>query len=256
MPNIDLLSLTTVPIQPFSSDRMFPHATSFVWERARRRFLITNWHVVSARNAETGENLCQGARPNMLKAHFNPRSFEFRKEVLDIPIRGSDDEPLWLVHPTHSSKRKDVVAIPLDALDSNQRVGLHAVNQFANANLQIQIGMEVFILGYPFEVTPPAYPVWKRGSIASEPELVRLTGDYYLVDTASRPGMSGAPVVLRSWHNHMVTPGVTAVTDTPLNRFIGIYSGRRSTKVDEAQIGMVWHELVIHEIIVGNKRDE
>jgi hypothetical protein len=23
--------------------------------------------------------------------------------------------------------------------------------------------MEVFILGYPFEIKPPAYPVWKRG---------------------------------------------------------------------------------------------
>ena len=42
--------------------------------------------------------------------------------------------------------------------------------------------MEVFILGYPFEIKPPAYPVWKRGSIASEPQLARLATDYMLVE--------------------------------------------------------------------------
>jgi hypothetical protein len=36
-----------------------------------------------------------------------------------------------------------------------------------------------------------------------------------IVDTASRPGMSGAPV---SWSNHMVESGVVALVDTPLHR--------------------------------------
>jgi hypothetical protein len=117
--------------------------------------------------------------------------------------------------------------------------------------------MEVFILGYPFEIKPPAYPVWKRGSIASEPELARLTTDYMLVDTASRPGMSGAPVIRRSWTNHMFEPGFVAVVNRPVNKFVGVYSGR--VQVDhphEAQIGLVWHGSLIEEVIAGNMRDE
>jgi hypothetical protein len=43
-----------------------------------------------------------------------------------------------------------------------------------------------------------------RGRVASEPDRVRLTTDYLLVDTASRPGMSESPVILRSWGNYMV----------------------------------------------------
>jgi hypothetical protein len=43
-----------------------------------------------------------------------------------------------------------------------------------------------------------------RGRVASEPDLVRLTKDYLLVDTASRPGTAGSPVILRSWGNHLV----------------------------------------------------
>jgi hypothetical protein len=101
--------------------------------------------------------------------------------------------------------------------------------------------MEVFILGYPFTIELPAYPVLKRGSIASEPKLFRFVKDYLLVDTASRPGMSGAPVIRRSWTNHMVQPGVVALVDTPLNKFIGVYSGRAPTDhPHEAQICVGW----------------
>jgi hypothetical protein len=74
--------------------------------------------------------------------------------------------------------------------------------------------LEVFILGYPFPIELPGYPVWKRGRIASEPDLASLAPalgssgrrkvkfgahprDYLLADTASRPGMSGAPVIRR-----------------------------------------------------------
>jgi hypothetical protein len=115
--------------------------------------------------------------------------------------------------------------------------------------------MEVFILGYPFGNKPPAYPVWKRGSIASEPDLVRATTGYYLVDTASRPGMSGAPVILRSWTNDFVEGGVRAINNEPATNLIGVYLGRLSTTPFEAQIGMVWHESYIQEIIQNNTRD-
>ena len=136
-------------------------------------------------------------------------------------------------------------------------ISLYPLNVLANAKLRIEIGMEVFILGYPFEIKPPAYPVWKRGSIASEPQLARVTTDYILVDTASRPGMSGAPVIRRSWTNHMIEPGFIATVDTPINKFIGVYSGRLPTDhPHEAQIGLVWADYLIHEIIAGNIRDE
>jgi hypothetical protein len=181
----------------------------------------------------------------------------FWKETIEIAIRDDNDQPLWFIHPTQTDrKRIDIVAIPLELGDQHRHVALHPVNELANARLAILIGMEVFILGYPFGAAPPAFPVWKRGSIASEPDLVTMTSGYYLIDTASRPGMSGAPVILRSWTNHTVDPDMMAISDRPLNRFIGVYSGRIDDKSDEAQIGMVWHESFIDEIIVGNKRDD
>jgi hypothetical protein len=54
----------------------------------------------------------------------------------------------------------------------------------------------------------------------------------------------------------MLEGGVLAVQDSPLTRFIGVYSGRLPTEhPHEAQIGLVWGASFIDEIIVGNVRD-
>src|ERR1700722_11818331 len=43
----------------------------------------------------------------------------------------------------------------------------------------------------------------------------------------------------------------------PLNKFVGVYSGRLPTEhPHEAQIGLVWGDYLIDEIIAGNTRDE
>jgi hypothetical protein len=210
---------------------------------------------------ETDKNLHTSAgRPNKLITKFSLRTPVFGKQEIVIPIRDDDDRPLWLVHPNTSAtnKRIDVVAIPLKLSEGEKRlVAVYPINELANARLLITVGMEVFIIGYPFGSRPPAIPVWKRGSIASEPDLVRITDGYYLIDTASRPGMSGAPVILRSWTNRMTEPGMMALAgDQPFDRFIGVYSGRLPAELGEAQIGMVWHEAFINEIIDAGKVDE
>jgi Trypsin-like peptidase domain len=254
MTTLDQFTLTTVPLEQYFNDTRLGQGTGFMWKIQEKYYLVTNWHVLSMRDFFTRENLrADAGRPNILRALFNMQTGSFDKQRWDIKIRDDDDKPLWLVHP---GRRVDVAVLPIPFKPEELIISLYPLNVLANARLRVEIGMEVFILGYPFEIAPPAYPVWKRGSIASEPQLVQLT-DYMLVDTASRPGMSGAPVIRRSWTNHMVEPGVVALVDTPLNRFIGVYSGRVPTDhPHEAQIGLVWGDYLIHEIIAGNIRDE
>ena len=55
----------------------------------------------------------------------------------------------------------------------------------------------------------------------------------------------------------MVEPGVVALVDTPLNKFIGVYSGQLPTDLPhEAQIGLVWDGSFIDEIIAAHIRDD
>jgi hypothetical protein len=254
MISLDQFTLTTVPLEQYFNDTPLGHGTGFMWKIQERYYLVTNWHVLSMCDFFTRDNLRKDAgRPNIVRTLFNIQTGPFDKQQWHIKIRDDNDKPLWLVHP---SRRVDIAVLPFTYLPKEQIIALYPLNVLANAELRIEIGMEVFILGYPFKIEPPAYPVWKRGSIASEPQLAWYGSDYMLVDTASRPGMSGAPVIRRSWTSHLVQPGVVALVDTPLNKFIGVYSGRVPTShPHEAQIGLVWDGSLIGEIIAGNIRD-
>jgi hypothetical protein len=266
MTKVDHLSLIAVPIALYFRKTCISNATAFVWSRHGQYYLITNWHVLSGRNSRTGENLHKcGAWPNKLRAQFSSKSTSnFWKESIEIPLLDSDDRARWLAHPlrppgnpnklpleetTGLREGVDVVALKLDVGDLMQN-SFNPANVHANDTLPIEIGMEVFILGYPFGAEPPAFPVWKRGSIASEPALVKFVSGFYLVDTASRPGMSGSPVILRSRVNGREVGG------RPRDKFLGVYSGRFEATKDEAQIGRVWHESLIDDIIDAGQLDE
>ena len=78
-----------------------------------------------------------------------------------------------------------------------------------------------------------------------------------MVDTASRPGMSGAPVIRRSWGTHALENGAFPANSTPQSKFIGVYSRRLHTDdPSNAQIDMVWPADDINDIIDAVKYDD
>ena len=254
MTKIDPYSLATVPVRQCYSATTLGEATAFVWERRDTLYLITNWHVVTCRNYTTGRHLANHAgEPNKLIALFNPKERTLDKLTRDVSLRDANEKPKWLVHPPHRHK-VDVVAIPLSRSDGEVR--FEPINKLDRDPLRVEIGMDVYVLGYPFGAPPPSLPVWKRGSIASEPQLARLTQNYFLVDTASRPGMSGAPVIRRSWGSHLTESG-TSLQSRGATKFVGIYSGRLATNDPlDAQLGIVWPESLITEIIDAPTLDD
>jgi hypothetical protein len=133
---------------------------------------------------------------------------------------------------------------------------MYPINSMSTHSLVIQIGMDVFILGYPFGFGPAGLPIWKRGSIASEPDLAAAGQLHILVDTASRPGMSGSPVIRRSWGTHMLENNNVSLGTGSATKFVGVYSGRLAT-IDplDAQLGLTWPAYFVGEIIAGAKRD-
>ncbi len=253
MTTLDQFSLVTVPIELFFDETWLGQGTGFVWREANRNYLVTNWHVLSGRDFFNGKCLHEmGGIPNRISTMFTVETGIFDKRRWDLHILDDDGKPLWLAYP--GGKRVDIVVLPLS--EPSLPMTMYPINELAKDDLRVEIGMDVFILGYPFKIGPPGLPVWKRGSIASEPEIVRITTDYMLVDTASRPGMSGSPVIRRSWTNHMTVPGIVAHLGQPMNRFLGVYSGRVPTDhPNEAQIGLVWDGSLIREIIVGGMQD-
>jgi hypothetical protein len=259
MIRIDQFSLSTTPLEQYFNETLLGTATGFLWSLNDQYYLVTNWHVVTCREFPTGKNLRKDAgRPKMLRAWFTFASGDFQKQQYDIYIRDMQNEPRWLIHPV---RKVDIAVMPLNLTEDQMKVlQLCPMNKITSSDLAVYVGMEVFILGYPFGVRMPPNPVWKRGSIASEPDLAPLTDGFLMVDTASRPGMSGGPVILRSWKNHLLADGKSLPLDATMRtQFIGVYSGRLKPTLEgdelDTQIGIVWPATAIDEIIACNKRD-
>jgi hypothetical protein len=195
-------------------------------------------------------------------------------------------QAVWYEHPIYQ-RQVDVVAIPIDlssnlseeksiwhgrdypmmAFIENGQAGELEISRVpavcpANhaglglKNIRLETGLDVFVLGFPRGMSGGAeFPIWKRGSIASEPGFDINNLPKMLIDTATREGMSGAPV-------YALSRPFSGLDDKDVNgkpkifagyaeRFIGIYSGRIGSDVFQAQLGIVWKPPVIDEIIEG-----
>jgi trypsin-like peptidase len=254
MPTIDPYSVAAIPVEMLFNATNLSLGTAFVWTQSGQFYLITNWHNVSGKDPNTGQHLSKtAAEPNQLRVWFVRKNNLGNRVAKMIPIRDASGKPLWLVHPTHG-KQIDVVAIPLKEVQSD--VDPHPINAMPSDDLDIQVGMDVFILGYPFGLGAGGFPVWKRGSIASEPELVPAAQLHVFVDSASRPGMSGSPVIRRSWGTHLLVGNNIAVGQAKATKFVGVYSGRIATADPlDAQLGLTWPAAFVSEIVSGGMID-
>lgn len=97
MTRIDPFSLSTVPVEQYANNKKLRSATAFVWMLGDKYYLITNWHVVTGRNAQT-HCLELPVRPEFLRGYPNVGGGDFWKEPIDIPLY-NDGNPSGLSTP-------------------------------------------------------------------------------------------------------------------------------------------------------------
>lgn len=213
----------------------------------------------------------------------------FFRAAFTIPLE-DQMATYYLVHP-QSWPRVDVVAIPID-LDreyecefydiQGQRIGLRTMRMRArndtvgslatdvvaiqdietatewipeNLRDTLAAGDDLFILGYPKAITDwSGQPIWKRATVATDPDIRWQQQDKFLVDCASREGMSGAPVVSYRSDGATTVGPTTYRSNGPATVFHGVYVSRIEADSEfEAQIGTVWRAVVVDEIVDGGK---
>jgi Trypsin-like peptidase domain len=257
--NYNPLSLSSYFVYARFNDRSLSSATAFFIKQNSDFFLITNWHVVSGRNAQTNECLDKDcAIPNNLLIRLHKDSDFIEFEDYEINLTNEFGVHLWLEHPEHG-RNVDVVAIkvnlPSHLLVENIEKSIEPMNE----NTKEVIADDVFIIGYPFGLSVgDIFPIWKRASIASEPNVDIHNLPLMYVDTASRSGMSGSPVVLFERRSTTLLKKESENSDVFLvsrhkMKLVGIYSGRIGVEdtLFQAQLGVVWKSRVIDEIIHG-----
>lgn len=246
---VDAISFVPFVLEAYRGNRRFEGwATGFVWWCEDVGVLVSNWHVFSHRNQETKACLrADGGTPDRLVAVMPLSERGAEPARLEIPILDADGDPLWSTHPVLGDDA-DIAAIAIE----RPPAGIHVqpLNTIQQLPLRRTAGGFAHVIGFPFERDRYGLPIWKLASFASEPWLSPAFQPYLLVDTASRPGMSGSPVfqreretvTTRDGRNGMINNGQGAC------EFVGIYSGRLRTSNDsEVQLGKVWHAQLVEE---------
>lgn len=253
----DFLSLTTqqLSIGLSTTNTNFSNATGFLYVFENKVYLITNWHNVSGQNPNTGEHLSNhGGIPDIFTTYLRLKHERGSSLLTKIRLYEDDEmtKPKWLIHPIYR-EQVDVVAIELV---KSPEFAFHAINEgdFEDSIIP-EVGDECFILGYPFEdIRYIGLPIWKKASIATEPTVNENQLPKILVDTATRPGLSGSPVIFQRIGIHKMVNGIfndDTIFGTVRN-LLGVYSGRIGKGEFQAQLGIVWKKRVIDEIIKGN----
>jgi hypothetical protein len=220
--------------------------TGFVVSHDDMHYLVTNWHNVSGRRPDTGEPLhASGATPDALVILHNMAGALGQWKPVVEPVIDADGNALWLEHPVHGRK-VDVVALPLSQLDG---VELFTYDPWAtDPAVAAGVAEGVNIVGFPFGLTGGgALAIWVRGNIATEPAVDFEGVPVFLIDSRTRPGQSGSPVIFYSAGGAVaMADGGTRISAGPVERLLGVYSGRIN---DQSDLGFVWKAAIVCEII-------
>lgn len=244
---------TQVPVylELYFNDQYLSRGTGFLWRMRGGVGLVTNWHVVSGRDRETGNHLNTTtlAEPNKIKL-FLLGDDQGRLIPIEYDLRDDEGHPRWLVHPD-PAKKCDVAVVPIRLPDGIRHP---MANDLQSDDFNLQVAEEVFILGYPLKLAYLPSSVWKRGTMATEPRATE-TGflDYYVVDATTKSGMSGAPVIARRLgdfgENHNGISIRFGEGPQSSTRLLGVYSGRlKNENNEDVQVGRVWPVRLISEI--------
>ncbi len=247
------LSWVPLKLKTSANGQELSIATGFVFLHDGRSFLITNFHVVSGKNPNTNilldpnelvpDTLTVGIasrlagiqQPGQKLIRWNWVSFDLYSE-------GDHSKPNWTVHPEYGG-RVDVVAIPLSGLEETCVKAANAPELDLDL-IRTYPSMDAFVIGYPRGMSGGAhFPIWKRATIATEPDIDLDGLPRFYIDTATREGMSGSPVYAQEvgyWLPEGETDQKKAYVGKG-RRFVGVYSGRLGAEDEfKAQLGIVW----------------
>jgi hypothetical protein len=243
-------SVKSLLVIPRASRNELGTATGFVAVHHSVGYLVTNWHVVSGRHPNDGEALHDsGAVPDCLAILHNVagKPGEWRPSI--EPLYDDEGDPLWFEHPQFG-RRVDVIALPLTKL---RGVQLYPYDP-SNPGPSIVYGPSdpLTVIGFPFGITGGGcLGIWVQGTIATEPAIDFAELPCLLIDSRTRPGQSGSPVIAYRTGGYQTEEATLRLTGEAAERFVGVYSGRINKHSD---LGFVWKVSAVLDILNGQQR--
>ena len=239
----DSVSAISRHIRMYFGETLLGHGTCFFVMSADGPVLVTNRHNFTGRNNITGQPLrndCAIPDHAVVTMH-GPHEVHYHVDLVD---HANSEAPSWTEHPTLGAKA-DIVALPVKEM-ANIVGEINSVS-FFNDWHRWDVGSELHVVGYPYGQIGGPFPIWSKGSIASEPDIDIAGLPVFLIDCRSRPGQSGSPVFARFRAGDIVERGGQSYqAKKATNYFVGVYSGRLRTDSD---LGLVWKRSCIEELV-------
>lgn len=268
MPRFSPYSLKSVRIDVIDQrQETVLQASGFLVLHYGDMWLITNDHVVSGFNFESrlvrerekiwldwaNEGL---NRPVKLRVHLptpdeeapNALFAELAPARMELDLYDSSFTELWTsLKDEYPNGRllADVVGIRIPK-EEQERLHLNAhCYSWNGEEPYFAITDRVFVVGYPASVGKhvPTTPIWTSGSVASEPEIG--LGNRFFVDSRTRPGQSGSPVIVHRQSRFLDAAAGLGEKLPEKAILLGVYSGRTD---ENADIGSVWKTSVLRRI--------
>lgn len=205
------LLLSTVRISTFLGPRLLTGATAFFFRRGERLFLVTSRHVLR-------DESC-GHLPDRIEILLHVDAQNLTRVTAFSVLLYDRGVPIWR-QGEDSGGEIDVAAIELDrgALPPMPSVHCFGPEHLQNVLDEVEVGTQLLLVGFPlgFYDTLHHLPVVRHAIVASS-FGVRFQGQgYFLTDSRTHRGSSGAPVVMRD---------PAAGADFPW-RLLGVHSAR------------------------------
>lgn len=196
------LCIPVTKMEMYRGEELLACARGFYIRNGVRCFLVTNNHVLTGRDNDTGK--CSHSKlavPDTVRCrlptHYedaNSKLTGFRLSSRKFPLLDDDGMPLWLEHPIHGAA-VDIAAL---IIETDTNMSAYALNDFEFQEFWSRPGQDALIIGFPFGALYTGdLPLWKHGLIATEPAMDFDGRPLFLVDSITHPGMSGSPVMAR-----------------------------------------------------------
>lgn len=230
---IEHLSMITTPVILLKGDKVVSQGTGFYYEQKGSAqdvilFLVTNYHVLTGyspkeTNPPKGDNII----------------FYFHKDVknpgdvkqIRFPLFTKNGKAIWL--RSKEFPHADIAIIPLAASLYDDVIVSVISEDWTKGDIKVRPTSTITLIGYPYGYYDKKnwLPVWKTGSIASEPDVDFEGKPLFLVDISAFPGMSGSPAFAIAYGAYETIAGPTTVGH--VQKFLGIYASMQMLKEEK-----------------------
>src|SRR5712691_1347710 len=265
---VDHLSLSTTPVVLLKADVEVSQGTGFYYvgkfEDKQVIFLVTNFHVIT------------GHAPLEKKPHIGDNIvFQFHKSTekpadlqnVRMPLFTKSAQPVWIQSASVPEADLAIIPIPAEAF-KDCKLSCLSKEWITSGNMKLRPTTPITLIGYPYGYfdRTNALPIWKTGSIASEPDIDFEGKPLLTIDVSAFPGMSGAPALAIAYGIYETEDGGS--TAGGARRFVGIYASMQMlreqkfleefhgnkpqlgiTLAESLQIGHVWKARLVDELV-------